>query len=94
MCTLSYGKVKLVLKHNRYFVESRYSDVIQKLVKDPVIQGCMLSEVGQPSEISGDTEQMVCLLAVNKLPLPNMCASQEVWYLFICHSSAPWHILL
>ena len=24
MCTLSYGKVKLVLKHNRYFVESSY----------------------------------------------------------------------
>jgi hypothetical protein len=23
-CTLSYGKVKLVLKHNRYFVESIY----------------------------------------------------------------------
>ena len=24
MCTLSYGKVKLVLKHNRYFVESSF----------------------------------------------------------------------
>ena len=23
-CTLSYGKVKLVLKHNRYFVESSF----------------------------------------------------------------------
>lgn len=23
-CTLSYGKVKLVLKHNRYFVESAF----------------------------------------------------------------------
>ena len=25
MCTLSYGKVKLVLKHNRYFVESAHA---------------------------------------------------------------------
>nr|CAG4642321.1 EOG090X01LU [Evadne anonyx] len=41
-CTLSYGKVKLVLKHNRYFVESQYPDVIQKLLKDPVIQECRL----------------------------------------------------
>ena len=40
--TLSCGKVKLVLKHNRYFVESQYPDVIQKLLKDPVIQECRL----------------------------------------------------
>ncbi|KAL8580801.1 TFIIH basal transcription factor complex helicase XPB subunit [Nucella lapillus] len=38
LCTLSYGKVKLVLKHNRYFVESQHPDVLQKLLKDPVIQ--------------------------------------------------------
>ncbi|XP_065573948.1 general transcription and DNA repair factor IIH helicase/translocase subunit XPB-like isoform X2 [Artemia franciscana] len=38
LCTLSYGKVKLVLKQNRYFVESQYVDVIQKLLKDPKIQ--------------------------------------------------------
>jgi hypothetical protein len=24
LCTISYGKVKLVLKHNRYFVESPF----------------------------------------------------------------------
>ncbi|XP_071102202.1 general transcription and DNA repair factor IIH helicase/translocase subunit XPB-like isoform X1 [Haliotis cracherodii] len=40
LCTLSYGKVKLVLKHNRYFVESQHPDVLQKLLKDPVIQEC------------------------------------------------------
>eukprot|EP00096_Caligus_rogercresseyi_P008434 TRINITY_DN2722_c0_g1_i1.p1 TRINITY_DN2722_c0_g1~~TRINITY_DN2722_c0_g1_i1.p1 ORF type:complete len:810 (-),score=242.78 TRINITY_DN2722_c0_g1_i1:82-2511(-) len=42
MCTLSYGKVKLVLKHNKYFVESNYPDSLQKLLKDPVIQQCRL----------------------------------------------------
>lgn len=35
--TISYGKVKLVLKHNRYFVESTQADILQKLLKDPVI---------------------------------------------------------
>ena len=35
--TISYGKVKLVLKHNRYFVESNYPSIIQFLLKDPVI---------------------------------------------------------
>lgn len=42
LCTLSYGKVKLVLKHNKYFVESPFPDVLQKLLKDPVIQECRL----------------------------------------------------
>ncbi|KAG9508893.1 General transcription and DNA repair factor IIH helicase subunit XPB, partial [Fragariocoptes setiger] len=41
-CTISYGKVKLVLKHNRYFVESSYPEVIQRLLSDPVIQECRL----------------------------------------------------
>ncbi|XP_022662126.1 DNA excision repair protein haywire-like isoform X2 [Varroa destructor] len=42
MCTESYGKVKLVLKQNRYFVESSHPEVLQKLLKDPVIQNCRL----------------------------------------------------
>ncbi|XP_031783608.1 general transcription and DNA repair factor IIH helicase subunit XPB [Nasonia vitripennis] len=42
LCTLSYGKIKLVLKHNKYFVESPFPEVLQKLLKDPVIQECRL----------------------------------------------------
>lgn len=34
--------MKLVLKHNKYFVESPYPEVLQKLLKDPVIQECRL----------------------------------------------------
>jgi DNA excision repair protein ERCC-3 len=36
-CTLSYGKVKLVLKQNRYFVESPQAEVLQMLLKDEVV---------------------------------------------------------
>ncbi|KAL4003241.1 DNA repair helicase rad25 family protein [Acanthocheilonema viteae] len=50
MCTVSYGKVKLVLKYNRYFIESRRSDVIQTLLKDKVIQQC-LTENKPPIEV-------------------------------------------
>jgi DNA excision repair protein ERCC-3 len=32
----------LILKENKYFVESSYPDVLQKLLKDPVIQECRL----------------------------------------------------
>ncbi len=42
LCTLSYGKVKLVLKHNKYFVESPHPEVLQKLLKDPIVQSCRL----------------------------------------------------
>jgi len=36
-CTKSYGKVKLVLKNTKYFVESPDPEVLQTLLKDPVI---------------------------------------------------------
>jgi DNA excision repair protein ERCC-3 len=36
-CTKSYGKVKLVLKNTKYFVESPDPEVLQILLKDPVI---------------------------------------------------------
>lgn len=39
-CTLSYGKVKLVLRQNKYFVESSHPEVIQELLMDPVIAHC------------------------------------------------------
>ncbi|XP_030638532.1 general transcription and DNA repair factor IIH helicase/translocase subunit XPB [Chanos chanos] len=51
LCTVSYGKVKLVLKHNRYFVESAFPDVIQRLLQDAVIRDCRLR-----SAEGGETE--------------------------------------
>ena len=50
LCTLSYGKVKMVLKHNRYFVESSHPETLQLLLKDPVIQECRLR---------ADTEELI-----------------------------------
>lgn len=35
--TVKFGKVKLVLKNNKYFVESAHADILQMLLKDPVI---------------------------------------------------------
>ncbi|KAM0683618.1 DNA repair helicase RAD25 [Mitosporidium daphniae] len=36
-CTLSYGKVKLVLHQGRYWIETAFPDIIQMLLKDPII---------------------------------------------------------
>ncbi|KAM7105529.1 general transcription and DNA repair factor IIH helicase/translocase subunit XPB [Molossus nigricans] len=56
LCTVSYGKVKLVLKHNRYFVESSHPDVIQHLLQDPVIRECRLrSSEGEAMELLTET---------------------------------------
>lgn len=43
-CTASYGKVKLVLKHNKYFIESSYPETIQLLLKDHVIRNIRVTE--------------------------------------------------
>ncbi|KAG4306495.1 hypothetical protein PORY_000483 [Pneumocystis oryctolagi] len=37
MYTVSYGKIKLVLKQNRYFIESSHAEILQKLLKDDII---------------------------------------------------------
>ncbi|XP_055966155.1 general transcription and DNA repair factor IIH helicase subunit XPB isoform X1 [Sorex fumeus] len=56
LCTISYGKVKLVLKHNRYFVESSHPDVIQHLLQDPVIRECRLRNAeGETTELITET---------------------------------------
>lgn len=36
-CTRAFGKVKLVLKHNRYFLETPDNKVLQRLLKDEII---------------------------------------------------------
>lgn len=36
-CTTSYGKIKLVLRENKYLVESTHSEIIRLLLNDPVI---------------------------------------------------------
>ncbi|KAM3917591.1 general transcription and DNA repair factor IIH helicase/translocase subunit XPB [Leptodactylus fuscus] len=56
LCTVSYGKVKLVLKHNRYFVESAHPEVIQDLLKDATIRSCRLrNEEGEETELITET---------------------------------------
>ncbi|XP_001366494.1 general transcription and DNA repair factor IIH helicase subunit XPB [Monodelphis domestica] len=56
LCTVSYGKVKLVLKHNRYFVESSHPDVIKELLQDQVIRECRLRNAeGEETELITET---------------------------------------
>ncbi|KAF0415598.1 DNA repair helicase rad25 [Gigaspora margarita] len=45
-CTISYGKVKLLLKQNRYFVESSHPEVLQMLLQDPAIAEARINTDG------------------------------------------------
>lgn len=72
LCTVSYGKVKLVLKHNRYFVESPFPDVLQKLLKDPVIQTCRLRR-----DAENDTDLSVVTRDILSATIPNKTSTTE-----------------
>ncbi|KAK1234906.1 DNA repair helicase RAD25 [Marasmius sp. AFHP31] len=54
-CTLSYGKVKLVLKHNRYFVESSHPETLQLLLKDSVIREARIVSQVMDNSIRANT---------------------------------------
>ncbi|MED6191468.1 General transcription and DNA repair factor IIH helicase subunit xpb2 [Stylosanthes scabra] len=44
--TANYGKVKLVLKKNRYFVESPFPEVLKTLLKDETISRARIISEG------------------------------------------------
>ncbi|EAL23231.1 hypothetical protein CNBA5750 [Cryptococcus deneoformans B-3501A] len=49
--TASFGKVRLVLKDNRYFLETSVPEFLQKLMNDEVIKECMVHR----EEVTGPT---------------------------------------
>lgn len=53
--TLSYGKVKLVLKHNRYYVESSHPETLQTLLKDDVIRSARVHTQAVDTSIKAAT---------------------------------------
>ncbi|KAM0441196.1 hypothetical protein ACHAPT_000502 [Fusarium lateritium] len=54
-CTTSYGKVKLVLKNNRYFVESVDQKILHMLLKDSVIKKFRLRGSGKVTAAAAPT---------------------------------------
>ena len=60
-CTQSYGKVKLVLQRNRYFVESVQADILQTLLKDQLISHARIKRVGEPNTYN-TIQKLTCTL--------------------------------
>ena len=61
--TLSYGKVKLVLKHNKYFIESSHPETLQFLLKDKTIREARVISAQQDTSIKAAT------FTTNKAPV-------------------------
>ena len=47
MNTQSFGKIRLVLKHNRYFIESSDAAVLQRLLRDEVLSQCRVEDTDE-----------------------------------------------
>lgn len=75
LCTISYGKVKLVLKKNRYFVESQHPEVLQKLLKDPVLQQCRVQDA--VDDEVGDNEEPSTSSAASRPNVPRNDADKQ-----------------
>lgn len=71
MHNLNWLQVKLVLKHNKYFVESPYPEVLQKLLKDPVIQECRLRK-----NIEDEKEEIITNIQ-SKTKIPQVIISYQ-----------------
>ena len=44
-CTKRYGKAKLVLKHNKFYVESEHPSVLRELLRDDLISQARVAEI-------------------------------------------------
>jgi len=52
-CTKRYGKAKLVLKDNKFYVESSYPEVLRDLLRDPLISQTRIKENSNSSDGDG-----------------------------------------
>lgn len=54
-CTQTFGKAKIVLKENKFYIESRYPDILRELLKNPIIKSARVVE-GGPNVNGSDSE--------------------------------------
>jgi len=52
-CTKQYGKAKLVLKFNKFYVESENPQVLRDLLRDPIIEQARVVETDATSDADG-----------------------------------------
>ncbi|KAG9101862.1 hypothetical protein FS749_002286 [Ceratobasidium sp. UAMH 11750] len=69
-CTKHYGKVKLVLKHNKYYVESTHADILQNLLKDNTIRHARIVAPVNPEPNNLSTAKALTAKPAAVVPTP------------------------
>eukprot|EP01137_Pigoraptor_chileana_P026324 Opistho-2@97130 len=72
LCTTSYGKVKIVLKQNRYYVESNFPEVLERLLEDDTIRAARMEVPAGGAEglLSSDAPRRGDLMVPGFAPQP------------------------
>jgi len=76
--TENYGKVKLVLQKNAFFVESPYPEVLKKLLKDDTIKKARISQVAAQGDGVGGGAQFVVGRALKDRAVDNLAAVGDI----------------
>ncbi|TPX31189.1 hypothetical protein SmJEL517_g05404 [Synchytrium microbalum] len=67
-CTHTYGKVRLVLKNNRYHVESAHPEILSMLLKDEVIAGArVISDTVAPQPAPEERKAMAAGIQIDDM---------------------------
>jgi DNA excision repair protein ERCC-3 len=65
-CTQTFGKAKLVLKDNKYFIESKFPDVLRELLKNPVINAARVQTNPTDNSAAQQSSSLSSLQTTNK----------------------------
>lgn len=67
-CTMSFGKAKLVLKHNKHYIESPFPEVLRELLKNATVSVDTLVAAFVPSSLH-PCFLYVCSYSVSLTPI-------------------------
>ncbi|GAB4818176.1 hypothetical protein N2152v2_005222 [Parachlorella kessleri] len=76
--TENYGKVKLVLQRNKFFVESPYPDILKKLLKDSVIRGARVESSEEAGVGKGSGGAFLVSHALKDRAVADLAAVEQV----------------
>jgi DNA excision repair protein ERCC-3 len=73
-CTQNYGKVKLVLQKNRFFLESAHPEVLRTLLADDIIQRARMVD-GVPGGAAPDAAGVSAPFSISRAPVEAAAAA-------------------
>lgn len=54
-CTYTFGKAKIVLKDNKFYIESKYQEILRELLKNPIIRNARVMNEADKTATAADS---------------------------------------